>query len=174
MSSGHNLFGGWSAFRLWRRLDEATDEPAREPSGSNLRHRRGRFPLQRYSDRRQIGFVCLAQMFKTLSDAPRARSNLPVELLDGELSRQCSRAPIRVVEFTHQLLGPASDGERSRSTHNAEYSSATPAHPLRSATIGSTPAARRAGIAEASSAATASSTAASRSMTGSQNLTPKS
>jgi hypothetical protein len=93
----------------------------------------------------------------------------------GELSRQCSRAPpIRVVEFAHQLLGPASDGERSRSTHNAEYSSATPAHPLRSATIGSTPAARRAGIAEASSAATASSTAASRSMTGSQNLTPKS
>lgn len=47
-------------------------------------------------------------------------------------------------------------------------------HPFRSATIGSTPAARRAGIADASSAATPSISAANRSMTGSQNLTPKS
>jgi hypothetical protein len=43
---------------------------------------------------------------------------------------------------------------------------------FRSATIGSTPAAREAGITEANSAATQSSNVASASLTGSQGLTP--
>jgi len=45
---------------------------------------------------------------------------------------------------------------------------------VRSATIGSTPAARHAGIAEATSAATPSSNAATAIMTGSHGCTPKS
>jgi hypothetical protein len=51
---------------------------------------------------------------------------------------------------------------------------AIPDHPFRNATIGSTPAARRAGMADASSAAKPSISAANASMTGSHGLTPKS
>jgi hypothetical protein len=47
-----------------------------------------------------------------------------------------------------------------------------PDHPFRNATIGSTPAARRAGITDASSAATPSINAANASMIGSHGLTP--
>jgi hypothetical protein len=49
-----------------------------------------------------------------------------------------------------------------------------PDHPFLNATIGSTPAARRAGIADASSAARPSISAASANITGSHGFTPKS
>jgi hypothetical protein len=55
-----------------------------------------------------------------------------------------------------------------------ELSATVPDYSLRRATIGSTPAARRAGITDASRAASASSSVATASITGSQGLTPNS
>ena len=89
-------------------------------------------------------------------------------LRDTNLRSECAPPDI-----TTTSLPSANDSAKRESRKIKQISRAVvSAHALRSATIGSTPAARRAGTTVATSAATASNTVAAASMAGSHGCTP--
>jgi hypothetical protein len=78
-----------------------------------------------------------------------------------------SRKPVHLAPLFERFGNSRELRSRHRQCLSTDYS-------FRSATIGSTPAARRAGITDASTAANASSSVANTSMTGSHGFTPNS
>jgi len=85
--SGSTLGGG-------RGLGKAANKPAREASGNNLLHRRIRLLFQGGGNRRHIGFVHDAEVFKALSHAPGTRRRLPIELFLGEVGNHRLRGQV--------------------------------------------------------------------------------
>jgi hypothetical protein len=82
-----------------------------------------------------------------------------------------SRSLIFQLATASRLLG-MTKGRATLPWKDVFHGAAIPDYSFRSATIGCTPAARRAGINDASSAARANSSVATVSITGSQGLTP--
>ena len=87
---------GWSgsALRVWGGLDKIADKPAPEKPGSDLVDGRIRFLLEDGGNRSEVGFVGEAEMFETLSHAPRARRGLPIELFGGQAGSEGLRGLI--------------------------------------------------------------------------------
>jgi len=104
------------------RLDKAANEPAPEPSGSDLLDRRIRFPVDRHGDGRQIGFVRDAEMLETLAHTPRAGSRLPIELFLGEFSDELLGGLVVGVHVRSKVDGPSCRAPFPWYGHNADHS----------------------------------------------------
>src|SRR5713226_2151210 len=107
-----------STLAVRRGLRKAADKPGPEPSGSDLLHWRTRLLPKRGRDRREIGFVGDAEMFKTLPDAPRARRRLPIELFIGESTDQVPGGLVVCAKVSGEPDGPSRRGSFMRCGHS--------------------------------------------------------
>ena len=102
----HNLHRRAGTLLWCRWFDVRPNNPAREPAGCNLIHGSSGMAVETPSNRLDVDLVCYAEVLEALTNTPRFRTWVSVELRDGEALRERPSTRVGRIELRPEAKGP--------------------------------------------------------------------